>query len=194
MLVQAGQCAKHPVRWESGGLSLWTSLLREGAFFPFARRAVYMQVTTGPRLLMTQVISLECLLRLPRGSLQHHNVLSATRTPRDLRRRAPPRAPRQRRAQDTQAPASTRPPAQPSCCAVNQLPKTPFQKALIGSVCQFPRCTCCHHGQVQVTKMISTEELQRNAHNKPAQHIADPLPGAVTITAHQAPAVCQALH
>lgn len=52
-----------------------------------------MQVTTGPRLLMTQVISLECLLRLPRGSLQHHNVLSATRTPRDLRRRAPPRAP-----------------------------------------------------------------------------------------------------
>lgn len=69
-------------------------LLREGAFSLCARRAVYMQVTTGPRLLMTQVISLECLLRLPRGSLQHHNVLSATRTPRDLRRRAPPRAPR----------------------------------------------------------------------------------------------------
>lgn len=57
--------------------------------FFYVHKGLYMQVTTGPRLLMSQVISLECLVHLPRGSLQHRNVLSSMTTPRDLRRRAP---------------------------------------------------------------------------------------------------------
>ena len=62
--------------------------------------------------------------------------------------------------------------------------KKTFIKAPIGSICQF-------HGKIlppwpfQAPKTISMNELQRDAHNKPAQHTTDP--GAVTtISSNQA--------
>lgn len=87
----------------------------------------------------------------------------------------------------------------PSCptethCAVNRLSKIPFKKSLVGSVCQLPRHTYCHHDQLLATEIISMNELQRNTYNRPSEHATDPRPRATTvIPVNQDPAMCQVL-